>query len=99
MLAKVFGKREEGGRREKRRRGREERKGGRGGKRGEDGISFKLSFYHLNDANVHLGRGGEISNQKNAFCTRIVCPKQQTVIYLCYKRLDLQLVFLVGDQN
>ena len=95
MLAKVFGKRE-GGRREKRRRGREERKGGRRGKRGEDRTSFKLSFYHLNDANVHLGRGGEISNQKNA---RIVCPKQQTVIYPCCKRLDLQLVFLVGDQN
>lgn len=77
MLAKVFGKREEGGRREKRRRGREERKGGRGGKRGEDGISFKLSFYHLNDANVHLGRGGEISNQRMHFAHALFVPNNK----------------------
>ena len=75
------------------------RRGGGGRKGGEERMELVLSFYHLNDANVHLGRGGEISNQKNAFCTRIVCPKQQTAIYPCCKRLDLQLVFLVGDQS
>ena len=40
-------------------------------------------FYHMNDANVYLGRqrGGGVPNQENIFCAHVLCLKQWVVSF------------------